>query len=249
MEFSHSKNSIFKEQLNTLIKRTKKTNLSSITTFFDLEELKNAISHLNKQKANYQVFDNNELFERKIIAILPPNQEEHDFNEVKCIKITPNKKDYLTHRDYTGALYNSGININLFGDIIIKDDCAYVFIVGDMIEYILYNIDKIGNTYVSLEEANYKEITFSKEFTEVTITTSSKRIDIILAHSYKLSRAVVDKKISKKELNINSVLVTSKTKEAKENDIISFRGYGKFIIGESSLNRKNKHVITIKKYS
>lgn len=249
MDYSNTKNNIFKEQLNTLIKKTNKTKLVNITTFFDLEELKNAVSHLNKQKANYIIYDNNSLFERKIIAILPPNESEYEFNEIKCIKITPNKKDYLTHRDYTGALYNLGININIFGDIIVKDDIGYVFIVGDMIEYLLYNIDKIGNTYVKTEEINYKELNFIKEFDESTITTSSKRVDIVLAHLYKLSRGIVDKKISKKDLFINSVQITSKTKEVKENDIISFRGYGKFIIGQSTINKKNKHVIIIKKYT
>ena len=66
--------------------------------------------------------------------------------EIGILTVIPNSMKYcdtLTHRDYLGAILNLGIKRSLIGDIIIKDQIAYVYCKKDIIHYIEDNLIKI----------------------------------------------------------------------------------------------------------
>lgn len=223
-------------------------NYTVTTSFLDINETKLAISLLNKFKLKYKVFDVNNTLERKVLAILSDYEEGYLFDEIKCVKITPKTKNKLLHKDYMGMLYNCGIAENKIGDILVIDDICYMFTFTSIFEYLKLNIDKVGNSKVEIEEINPKNIDLTKKFKEEKLVLPSKRIDVILAHLYNLSRNDVDKKISKGELIINSIKVLSKTKEINVDDIISFKKCGKFKIKNFDVNKKGKYITTIDIY-
>ncbi len=247
MEYNFEKHDkeekIFLKQIYDNTKKVVKNNTYYNTEFLDLYQLKLVENMLKKIKVQYHIFDYDNLLERKIISI---NKENID--NIQCLKITPKIKNSLLHKDYMGALYNFGINISMIGDIFIIDDTCYLFTINKISDYIIDNLNYIKNSEVIIEKINYNDLDIKKQFIEKNIYTSSLRIDTIISKIYNLSRTDAAKKILKKEVIVNSLIITSKTKELNINDIVAVRGSGKFILNNYYINKKDKYVITINLY-
>jgi len=228
-KYSDKDDKIFASNILDKINKYEKTGFLVTTNFLDLNEFKISIDLLNKSKIEYKIFSLNDVIEKRCIAILPEYTEDYNFSCVSCIKVTPNNNFKLLHKDYMGSIYNMGITEDMIGDIIVFEDYAYIFLMNTVLEFILLNYTKVGNSKIAIDVMdinNLEEIIHN--FENINIIVPSNRIDTVLAHVYKLSRSEAESKIFKKELYINSKCVTSKTYILKENDIVSFRKCGKF---------------------
>lgn len=79
---------------------------------------------------------------------------------------------------------------------------------------------------------------------------ASVRLDNIIAFATKKSRAQSAVLIQSQKVFINDRVVSSNAYECKENDVISIRGFGKFIYnGSKGETRKGRVKISLKKYS
>ena len=58
----------------------------------------------------------------------------------------------LSHRDILGSLMALGIKRETVGDILIEEGRAVVFVCGDVKEYILNQVEKIGRVGVDMTE-------------------------------------------------------------------------------------------------
>lgn len=230
------------------INRQKITNKIIFTDFLDLNQFKIVTSILHKEQINYSVYDLNNLLEKKIIILHKENIPIHNY-PITCLEIINKSSKQLLHKDYMGAIYNSGIQNSLIGDIFIQENKAIVFIISKITDYLLDNITTIGNNKVSINILDQNDIKISKNFETTTITASSIRIDIILSKIYKLSRNQVNDLIKSNKLIINSLVTKNNSYNLKEHDIISLRSYGKFQYIEYTQNKKNKLIITINKYN
>ena len=70
---------------------------------------------------------------------------------IDCICIKPvNQKfaDNLTHRDFLGSLMGLGIRREVIGDIIISDNCGYLFCLDTITDYIIRNLTQVRHTTV-----------------------------------------------------------------------------------------------------
>jgi hypothetical protein len=73
---------------------------------------------------------------------------------IKCILIKPvNQKfaDNLTHRDFLGSLMGLGIRREVLGDIIISENCGYLFCLDAIADYIIENLTQVRHTTVKCE--------------------------------------------------------------------------------------------------
>ena len=236
--------------LSTILDKIEKNiekNITISTSFLDMHEFKLVMSMVNKFNVKHKVFNISDLLERKVIVFLSDYEDEqyYLFDEIVCLKMIPKTKNKLKHKDYMGTIYNLGININKIGDIFVLDDICYLFTFKNIYEYIKLNLEKVGNVKVEIDNIKKDDINLTRIYEENTLNVPSLRIDIILAHLYKISRNDTDKKITKGELIVNSVKTISKTKEIKDNDIISFRGLGKFKIVNFDINKKGKYIVKI----
>ena len=81
---------------------------------------------------------------------------EEDF-PIVTLKIAPKSEkfaDKLTHRDFLGALMSLGIEREVLGDIVIRDNVGYLFAKEDIAEYIKDSLTEIKHTAVRINTAD-----------------------------------------------------------------------------------------------
>lgn len=203
---------------------------------------------------DFKLYGGYSFAERQMAAFIPDAfcYGENDIFPIKVIKITPvNSKfaDKLTHRDFLGALINLGIERGKLGDIIVKENKAYVFCSDKLAAYIMEQLFKIKHTNVSLEESELKEFEYVPEFKIMKGSVASERIDSMLTVCCACSRSEAVSHIMAREVFINGRLVEANSINVKEDDRISVRGVGKFIFSKViSETKKGRIYVEIKKY-
>lgn len=151
---------------------------------------------------------------------------------ISCVVAEPMAKkfaDELGHRDFLGSLMNLGIDRSTIGDIFIKEKTGYIFCVDRIAEYIAENLEKIKHTNVKcrVEKGNIDAI--QPELKPVETVVSSERIDAIIAKVYGMSRSQGIEYFRQKKVFVNGRVMENNSYVLKENDIVSVRGFGKFI--------------------
>ena len=91
---------IFLSNIFDKIQKNINKNINILTSFLDMHEFEITIMLLNKCNVKYEIFDIQNMLERKVIILLNDYQENYIFDEIKCVKIIPKTKDRLKHKDY-----------------------------------------------------------------------------------------------------------------------------------------------------
>ena len=171
---------------------------------------------------------------------------------MNCIRIEPrNKKfsDSLTHRDFLGAILNLGIDRSKIGDLLIEENEGYLFSSHSVSEYITENLIKIKHTMVNASIIDRKDFHYEPKLKEITGTVSSVRLDSILSVAFRSSRSSLTGLIESGKVFVNGKEVLSNSYPLKENDIVSVRGYGRFIyVGTSYQTKKGRYSVKILRY-
>lgn len=178
--------------------------------------------------------------------------ENKDEFPIECIKIEPaNRKfaDSLSHRDILGAIMNLGINRNTTGDIVILDNTAYLFCLSSIRDYIISNLKKIRHTTVNCMIAgNIPDIIGSKPDSN-EIIVSSLRADTVISGVYKLSRKDTSSLFDREKVFINQKAISKESAVLNDGDLVSVRGYGRFIYNETlRKTKKDRIVISVSVY-
>ncbi|SHJ57350.1 YlmH family RNA-binding protein [Tepidibacter formicigenes] len=206
------------------------------TDFLNPYEIKNAVSVLNYiDDVKYFIYGGYEEAERKVVYIYPYYVFEQDLDiPIKVLEITGNFKfKEISHRDYLGAILGLGIKREKIGDILIHKDFWQVIVKKDICDFLLLNLNKVGNNSVKIKEINFLDIKYSEpEYKEVSFTVSSQRLDCIISGIYNLSRQESTKLISSQKVCIDFEPISSASKVVKEESLISVKGRGRAIISE-----------------
>lgn len=166
------------------------------------------------------------------------------------LRITPSIEKPLSHRDYLGSLLGLGIKREKIGDILVCESYADVFVIDKISEYILYNLDKIGNVKASCELLNMYEYTApQKKEKLINTTVASLRADSIAASGFGVSRTKVLDYFKSQRVNVNWELVQNPSKQLSEGDTISIRGKGRIVLEKViGTTKKDRINITIKRF-
>ncbi len=142
-----------------------------------------------------------------------------------------------------------GVKRDAVGDILVKDGEAVVFTTEMVSQLILTEITKIGRVGVRVTQEFVEPFPFVQEFELLEGTVSSLRLDCLVAFITNLSREKTALLINAKNVNINHFECADVSKNVCQKDILSIRGYGRFILDEiGSTTRKGRIKITVKKY-
>ncbi len=171
---------------------------------------------------------------------------------IVLLRIAPSSIKFaqqLTHRDFLGALLNLGIERKVLGDILVEKNIAYAYVHESMAPFIKEQLVKVKHTYVIVEEET-QQIEREPVFLDVSGFVSSFRLDALLSLAFRMSRKESSDYIKMKKVYRNSKLCVSPATLLKEGDIISVRGYGKFIFfEEGNTSKKGRHHVLLKKYN
>ncbi|TDT61836.1 RNA-binding protein [Fonticella tunisiensis] len=183
-------------------------------------------------------------FERAV-GVISPYEYFGDF-PVDFIKITGNFKfEKLSHRDYLGSILSLGIKREKIGDINTYEDGAEIAVHRDISDYICFNIDKIKHTGVKLQKIPFDDLRErALKLKEMVVNAASLRLDSIVAGVTGMSRAEASGTIKGGGVKVNYALVCEPSKNIKEGDMISIRGYGRYKF-ESLLGKTKRDRITL----
>lgn len=154
----------------------------------------------------------------------------------------------LSHRDFLGAVLNIGITRDKIGDILVHDYYADIMVKTEIKNFILINIDKIGNNNFKASEISFHELEeVEDEFREINQTLSSSRLDVYLSAAYNFSRKVSQGLIESGKVKVNWEPVDKTFIEVQEGDMVSVRGYGRSkLYSIDGLSRKDRLKVRIR---
>ena len=237
---------LLKKRFAELAKKSDEHCYFTFTDFLGLSEQ----SIFNEAKASfgrcrYLEFGGAVGCERVMVRFGDP--DELGFEEpfpISTLKIEPKAikfADKLTHRDFLGSILNLGIERSTLGDIIIRDNVGYLFCKTDIAEYIATSLERIKHTDVkiSLVDTLPEGELFKTE--SVKIQLSGERLDAVISKVYNISRDDSLSLFKKRLVYVFGRLIENNSYQPKPNDVVSVRGYGRFIYrGQFGTSKKGK---------
>lgn len=169
---------------------------------------------------------------------------------IKILEIKCKFGAELNHRDYLGALMGLGIKRELFGDILCDENGAKIFVSEEIAQYVTQQLDKVGRYGVTIEICEISDVEIPpKKFKELSFTVNSLRLDGVVSGCTGQSRNISANLIESGNVTVNWEEILNVSKKVEENDIISIKGYGRFVLSEiGGQTRKGRTFIKVKKY-
>ena len=156
-----------------------------------------------------------------------------DLPDIGICKITFNSP--VRHPMILKELFNLGLKEEMFGDIIVEDNIAYIYIFNDLYTDIKYNF--------TLNKISIKSI----ELLEILV--SSLRIDYIISSITNDSRKSIVERFKNKDFILNYDIVTKNSILLEPDDIFSIRHFGKYKFNSIVKNtKKGGYIISVSKY-
>lgn len=237
---------LLKNRFLELSNRAYERNYTTFSDFLNCDEIN--ILYETKLQTPFHVFGGYNNAERCVASF----GNKVSYYPIKCVKSQPVQQkfaDKLGHRDFLGALMNLGIERHTIGDIIIYDNCAYIFCVEKIANYISSELKRVKHTVVkNFITENIPEF-LNNLPDEENITVSSIRVDTVTSSVFNLSRNAVSQLINRQMIFINSRTIYKDSILLKQNDVISVRGHGKYIFCKViNETKKHKQLISVRIY-
>lgn len=151
---------------------------------------------------------------------------------IKAVYFKFRAVDKLSHRDFLGALMSLGVERSCVGDILVDEGYAVCFVKAEVYEFVTSQIFKIGKVGVSLTTKDKCKISFEEKTEDLSFIISSLRLDVITSSITNLSRSKTNSLILSGKVFVNYQENKNYSYKLTIGDIISIRGYGKYIIKE-----------------
>ncbi len=155
----------------------------------------------------------------------------------------------LKHKDYLGSILALGIEREKLGDIVVKENKAYIAVMKDISGYIISNLTTIGKNPCDIVPLRPNDELPKVHMEECKIIVTSRRLDVIVAALANLSRNDSIKAIEQGKVLLNYIDIKEKSQQVRSPSTITIRGYGKYIIYDTVSNTKSgREVISVKKF-
>ena len=225
------------------------------TNFLSIYEISLVETFLKKIKYNnYCFWGGYELAERKILIIYP---EKFNYNMIiknytkimgiVRIELPLAKYGKYTHRNYLGGITKLGIERQKRGDILVKKEGADIIVLKDSINFLMQELpmlDRFENS--SITEKEIEEINeVIPTVQEIKIIVPSLRLDNFVSDLARTSRSKALDIIKSERVFLNGKLETKTSKQIKEQDIITIRGKGRFVVKEFTGNTRSGRIIVL----
>lgn len=251
---------LFRSRIQDMADASYSRGISIYSDFLDMYEL--SILHSMSRDLpgiQYKIYGGYELAERQMAMFVSDALFSDSFEEkfpITCLEVQPAHKKFaqqLSHRDYLGSLLGLGVERCKIGDIVLKENeygqsMAYVYCCTKMADFFVEELTKVRNTIVKTTVCN-EPVESAIQFKEQKGTVSSLRADAVVAFAYNLSRSSTLSLFQSQKVFINGRLTESNSTLVKEGDILSVRGYGRFLFEQMlSVTKKERCFILLKKY-
>lgn len=170
---------------------------------------------------------------------------QEDFEAAICaLKIKGSGFRNHTHRDYLGSILALGIERSCLGDICIEDEhSAIVFCTRDVSDFLLMELSSVGNDGVKVSRVDVDiNMPSTQKYQPFSDTIASERLDCAVASLFNLSRERAQTLIRSGAVDYNYKCTEKIDMRVSAGDVISARGYGKYIIRDISTQTKKGRI-------
>lgn len=245
---------LLKRKLTDTANRAYSQGIYAYSAFMSISELaiyKSMSKELNFIKSD--TFGGYAAAERQVIRFGSADEYGYEGTyPLDVIKVEPLIAKFaqeLTHRDFLGAILNLGIDRSLIGDILIRNNTAFVFCLNRISEFIIDNLTTIKHTHIKCTITEAPDEILVPRFEELEIIAASPRIDAVVASLTKMSRSAVVELFKAGKIFVNSFCCQNHSAQLKEGDILVIRHVGKFIYdGAGNETRKGRVYVHMRKY-
>ena len=242
---------VFLSHVKDLSVKADRSGRFTFTDFLNLDE-QNTLQGARRELTRYECFGGVAGCERVMARFGSPEELGYETPyPIVCIRISPLQQkfaDKLTHRDILGAVMNLGVERSCLGDIVLRDNVAYLFALERIAPYLCDSLTRVKHTSVScgITDAPPEGELFRTE--PVSLNVSSLRADCVVAALYRLSRGNAEKLFEAQKVFLNGRLCAGSA-QLKEGEIVSVRGLGRFVFnGTTGSTKKGRHVIAVSRY-
>ena len=240
---------LIKKRLTELHDRAVSRNIWVFSDFLSLAEQSELLS---LRLSDTVLFGGYEAAERKMACF--GSEETFGYTEeppIVCVKIEPvNKKfsDKLTHRDFLGSVMAAGIERSVLGDILLKDNTAWVFCKDQIAEYIVSSVKSVRHTTVKCAVSDAPEFV-NEEPDIISAVVASERLDAVIAGVYSVSRADGKRLIESGKVFLDGAVCENPSAQIKPGTVVSVRGTGRFKYeGIENETRRGRLRVLYRKY-
>ncbi|GAF15160.1 LOW QUALITY PROTEIN: hypothetical protein JCM19045_4506 [Bacillus sp. JCM 19045] len=236
----------FIDQMKTVYEQVTMYHQTKLTDFLDPRQQDILAAIIGKDDAyELQFFGGADGCERKRASIRPAylNDEPVEWNMTFLKASFSSKFTSLAHRDVLGALMNTGLKREKFGDIAIHDNYFLIACTDNSATYVRMSLEQVGRTSVQFEEMDQsllKKIGLKRKF------CFRIKVDSVIAAVYGLSRGKAAEAIVKGLVKVNWKKTENTAFRLDANDYLSLRGYGRGkIITINGTTKKDKLKVTV----
>ena len=155
----------------------------------------------------------------------------------------------LSHRDFLGTLMSLGIKRESVGDILVGEGKAVLFLLRDILSYVLSQLEKVGGARVTAAEGLPAELPGVHSFLEISDTVASPRLDAVIASLVRGSRGRAEELLAAGLVSLDGLPCDKSTRTVAEGVVIKIRGTGKFIIDAlRDRTKKGRLMLRARKY-
>lgn len=200
---------------------------------------------------NISFFGGYDGAERCFLAALPEwcQKDNVEIFPIEPVTLSFKGEYTLSHRDFLGTLMSLGIKRECVGDILIEKGRAVVFLSRDILEFVMLNLTKVGGVGITAKKGFAAPLPGLGALRDFSDTVSSLRLDCVVSALAGISRATACEMIESGLVLINSVPTEKITKSILQNDKITIRGKGKFIVADvNDKSKKGRVILKYKKY-
>lgn len=224
-----------KKRLLDLSRQANRKGIVLFSDFLNLNELN--IYHQSEKlfETRTESFGGVPFAERQMIAFLPDAlyyDWEYPITALKIVPAYPKFAEQLGHRDILGSIMQLGVDRSKLGDIIVGKGEYYLLCEESIAGYFMEHLEKIRHTLVTFTECDPSDLKVTQEFERKEGIITSNRLDAVLACVYKLSRSQASELIRQDKVFINGRLTQNPTAACHADDIVSARGFGRFVYRE-----------------
>ena len=202
-------------------------------------------------RSGYRLFGGYEGAERAVAVFGSADTGGYEEEPpVTCVKIEPADRRFageLGHRDFLGTVMSLGLKRGVIGDIVAGGSTGYVCCLESVADYICENLDRVRHTPVKCSIEPLPSDFAGAAPEEKTVFVNSLRLDGAVSAVYGLSRNQAKELFDRELVYLNAKQVQSPSAQLTEGDIVSVRGYGRFVyVNTEGETRKGRLCIRIK---
>lgn len=246
-----SDRSLLEARIDDLVSIAENKNYAKFSVFFNESEAFFANKYLQKRGIHrYLFYGGCQSNTRTMLGIFPDYMEPAiEMFPIVCLKLSYPKQYHLGHRDFLGSLMGLQLKRDAIGDILPMEGGCFLFVRDSVSEFIIQNLCQVGRVGVRVSIAEQPPDSIEPEFREISGTVSSMRLDAVVALLCRISREKAVQMLQSGQIQLNYTDALSKHTEVKPNDILTVRGYGKFIVTENIISTKKGRLhVTINQY-